>query len=138
MGRTDEDCFQPGPGGAARKPVEDSSIPLREGDRGLCGNFRPDSSQLQPAPVSQRQVQRGGGHDEGWKNGGLAVLEPGGRGGKVQVPDGGSSEGEAWTSEKTSDWNSGDEQMRAGDETQLIKCWPSIQKNLGYPQCHIN
>lgn len=57
MGRTDEDCFQPGPGGAARKPVEDSIIPLREGDRGLCGNFRPDSSQLQPAAASSSQLQ---------------------------------------------------------------------------------
>lgn len=47
----------------------------------------------QPVPTSHRDAQGGGGHDEGWKNGGLAGLEPGGRGGEVQVPDGGSWEG---------------------------------------------
>lgn len=52
-------------------------------------------ARLQPVPTSHRDVQRGGGHDEGWKNGDLAGLEPGGRGGEVQVPDGGSWEGKA-------------------------------------------
>lgn len=37
----------------------------------------------QPVSDSWRQVQGGCGHDEGWKNGGLAGMEPGGRGGEV-------------------------------------------------------
>lgn len=63
------------------------------------------------------------------KNGDLAGLEPGRRGGEVQAPDGGSSEGKAWVSDRVSDWNSGDERMRAGDMTQLAECLTSLRNS---------